>query len=102
VAIFSISSASSNLFRVVAKTVRCADRKLPIQTTLTDSKTIDRVIRNETEELRKLGESYLVYLSANQIKINPREPIDGETTISKTEEIGETITKTGSSVKYTA
>ena len=96
-AIFSISSASSSLFRVVAKTVRCADRKLPIQTTLTDSKTIDRVIRNETEELRKLGESYLVYLSvANKSKTNQVEPIDVETTISKTEETGETITKIGS------
>lgn len=63
-----------------------------------DSKTISRVIGNEIEELRKLGESYLVYLSANKSRINLVEPIDVET-ISKTEGAGEKIPKTGSSVK---
>ena len=94
---YSISSASSSLFRVVAKTVQCVDKKLPILTTLTDSKIIDKVIGNEREELRKQEESYLVYLSAaNKSKNNQVEPIDVETTISKTEETGETITKIGS------
>ena len=63
-----------------------------------DSKTISRVIGNEIEELRKLGESCLVYLSANKSRINLVEPIDVET-ISKTEGAGEKIPKTGSSVK---
>jgi hypothetical protein len=64
-----------------------------------DSKTtIVRMMGNETEELRKQGESCLVNPLANKSRINQvLAATDVET--SKTEEIGEITTLTGSLTK---
>ena len=97
---FSINSVSSSLSRAVAKTARCADKKLRIRTTPRDNKTIGKVKENEIEELRKREESFLVYLSVNKSKNNNQQRTDEET-INKTEDKEEKITKVGSRVKQT-